>query len=284
MTRYTPLEVAFLRYFAAALPLTLYCAVKKTSTGRTIFGDWIWTRRRTDFRIIVVAVLTFYISPYLQMVGISKTRAIDGTLMIATEPLLTVVAACFILRERLKWEQLASIALALVGICVVTELTWEKLKSFSDVRLIGNLIVLSSMLSEAAYSIVAKPALERRSPLIFVTLALLMGSAILFAHNIIFSDPSRLAGLVPLFHDVNLKDFAAIMHLGWGCTTFGYLYWMIVLRETPLSVMALTLYVQPVLGTIWGYLFLREEVTASTFVGGLLIVVALWLGSRPQRG
>ena len=227
--------------------------------------------------------LTFFVSPYCQMTGVHLSRAIDSSIMIAVEPLITIFAACWLLGERLRTIQVVSLGTAIFGAGILTDVTWAKFISFSDSRMIGNSIFLISMFSEAAYSAVAKPVLDRRSPLVFLTVAIWVGIVLIFTHNIIVDGPARLGGLTPLFQRGEWTDWASVLFMGLGCTIFGYLFWMIALADTPLSIMAVTLYVQPVLGVVWGHLFLGEAVTLSTYVGGALVLFAVWLGSRPRR-
>ena len=135
-----------------------------------------------------------------------------------------------------------------------------------------------------AVASLAKPALDRRTPVLFLTVALGVGLLFILAYNLVVDGPARLAGLVPLFQHADWRDWASVLFLGWACTVFGYIYWMWALQDSPVSIMAITLYVQPVLGVVWGYFLTREAVTVSTFTGGALIVTAVWLGSRPRRG
>lgn len=274
---YHPLEIGFLRYFAGVLPLLIYFV---WGGRKSLMARWWRDFGLIDSRLLLVGVLTFFFSPLGQMVGLSMSRAVDGSLLIALEPLVTIVAAWLVLGERLRWNQTVGLALAVTGACILTEVTFEKARAFADVRLIGNLVFVGSLLSESAYSILAKPALERRSPITFLTVSCAVGVLLLFLLNIGMDGPSRAAGLSLLFARAEFTDFAAVLYLGFGCTTFGYLFWMYALQRASVSVIALTLYVQPVLGLFWGHVFLGEAVTSSTVLGAALILGAVWLASR----
>ncbi|MBI3557974.1 MAG: DMT family transporter [Deltaproteobacteria bacterium] len=289
MKHYSPMELSLLRYLSAGLPLMLYCVLtgperQKQIRRRSYLGAWLRDLQRLDGRLLLVGLLTFFVSPYCQMTGVHLSRAIDSSLMIALEPLVTIFAACLMLGERLRAVQFISLGLAVCGAGILTDVTWAKLISFSDPRMVGNSIFLISTLSESAYSTIAKPVLNRRSPVVFLTVAIWVGIALIFTHNLLVDGPARLGGIIPLLQRGQWTDWAAILYLGPGCTLFAYLFWMIVMIDTPVSIMAVTLYVQPVLGVVWGYFFLGEAVTLSTFLGGVLLLTAVWLGSRPRRG
>jgi len=275
------LEVSFLREATAFLGMLLYCLMAK-QRRRELF-NWPQNLKRVDWRIVLVGVLTFAMSPFCQMYGLELSRAIDGSLMIALEPLVTITFAFVFLKEKLGRYQLVAVLLALLGAGVLTELTWEKVKTLSDSRLIGNMVFLLSLMSEAAYSIVSKPALKQRTPPIFLTGALGVGTMVLFLANIILVSPSRLGGLTPLINTPQWNHIGSFLFLGLGCTLIGYLYWMTVLQRVSVSIMALTLYVQPILGMIWGNIFLGETIFATTWIGAALILAAVWLGGLRHK-
>lgn len=279
---FEPLEIAFLRFFIGAVLLTAYM-LKGKQTRREL-KNWFGDLKAVDLRMVGVGLLTFFVSPVCQMKGLQMSRAVDGALIIAIEPLVSILAACVFLGERLKRHQIVGIALALIGTSVLTELTFEKLASFADARLVGNLIFMTSLFSEAAYSVLGKPALNRRSPLVFVTVSIWVGVIALGVYNLMTFGPSRLAGLVPLVTHGAVSDWVTVFFLGAGCTAFGYVYWMHALQALPVSLIALTLYIQPVLGMMWGSVWLGEALNAQTYSGAALILSAVWIASRqPKR-
>lgn len=278
MADFHPLEVAFLRYSFALAPLLAFCLIAR----RHALSQWVRGFKRVDWCIPAVGFFTFFVSPLCQMTGLSLTRSVDSSLMIALEPLFTIIAAALLLKEGVTRRFALSILLALAGVAVVTELSLEKLLSFKDARLIGNLVMLISLMSETAYSILAKPV-EDRDPVVFMTVSLAVGVALLGAYNLAVYGPERVCGLAVLVQANNPVHWASALYLGVACTSFAYFAWMIVLKTASVSAMAMTLYVQPVLGILWGSLLLGESATAYTFAGGALILFAVWLGSQSRK-
>ena len=280
MTRYHPLEVTFLRELFALIPL-LFIALKG---GRnSYFGRWLSIGiSRTDIRLFSVGILTFFLSPICQMTGLSMTRAIDSSLMIALEPLITILLAILFLKEKLHYTQIISICLAIGGVLTLSDTDIGKILTFTDTRLLGNLIFTIALFCEAAYSILAKPILHLREPELFIAVSLFIGTLALFSYNVLFDDASRLSGLIVLLKESPPLDWALFLLMGVGGTAFGYLYWVKLMTGMPLSLMAITLYVQPVLGPIWGSVFLDEKISSSTFIGAVLIFGAVLLGTRKK--
>ena len=280
MSRYHPLEVTFLRELFAVIPL-LFIVLKG---GRNSFvARWLANGiSKTDIRLFMVGMLTFFVSPICQMTGLSMTRAIDSSLMIALEPLITILLAIVFLKEKLHYTQVISICLAIGGVFILSDSDIGKILAFTDTRLLGNLIFTIALFCEAAYSILAKPILHLREPEIFITVSLLVGVCALFFYNVIFDEAARLSGLIVLFQQSPALDWILFFGMVVGGTALGYLYWVKLMSGMPLSLMAITLYVQPVLGPIWGSVFLGEKISSSTFIGAVLIFAAVLLGTRKK--
>lgn len=215
MTEFLPMEIAFIRYSFATLPLFLIWV------GRQFLGKKKFTFYRTDLRLVLVGVLTFFISPLFQVTGINLSRAIDSSLMVAIEPLMTIIAATIMLGERPTRRLSVSVVLAIAGVAIVTEITMVKLLSFKDGRLIGNLLMLGSLASETVYSTLVKPALGKRTPFEILAIALISGALLLGIYQLMFSDFSRLGGYKILFASTNLRHWASFLFLSWGSGKVG---------------------------------------------------------------
>jgi drug/metabolite transporter (DMT)-like permease len=79
------------------------------------------------------------------------------------------------------------------------------------------------------------------------------------------------------------KGALGLVWLGPLGTAFAYFYWMSVLREASVASIALTLFIQPVLGALWGYLFLNEKLTGFQALGALLIIGGVMTQSVVSR-
>ena len=68
------------------------------------------------------------------------------------------------------------------------------------------------------------------------------------------------------------------MCFGWGSsgTAVGYLVWMMALSRAPVASIVLTLFIQPVLGPIWGAIFLGERLSFSQALGSAWILLAVF--------
>jgi drug/metabolite transporter (DMT)-like permease len=137
-------------------------------------------------------------------------------------------------------------------------------------RLFGNLLFLGSLLSEAICSVSGKVYAVRygavHSMAVMMISAFLVGSAVNF--GTIVDTP---------FAVVSLRAWLSVVGLGLGCSVLAYSIWYSVIRRAPLQQAALSLLLQPVLGSFLGWALLGESIGAGTLAGaGLIGASLLW--------
>jgi probable blue pigment (indigoidine) exporter len=208
------------------------------------------------------------------------------------EPLITVFMAWVFLRERLTRSNQIAFALALTGfafLSVPSDLSVfsSNLRGGADgtEHGWGNLIILISLIGEASYSILGRQLLVRFKPQPILGTALVIGVG--------FLTLALLSSGSSAFHFEHFyaSSVFGALWLGVLGTTMTYLYWMIVLREAPVASLAVTLFVQPVFGSLWGYLVLHDRLTLFQAFGAALIFLGVFsqsgvnpvLNHRPGR-
>ena len=232
-------------------------------------------RRKEWITVIAVGGMCFCFSPLLQLTGLNSSRATDNALIIAMEPMMTVLLAWLILKEKITRSYAITFAVALLGFTLLTGVSIHGLE-VSHAHLVGNVIMLISLLGEAFYSIGGSQLLERHSPIPIFGLACLSGVILLTLAVWIISGESPIALIQAVPHQLTWKSALALAWLGPLGTTASYLYWMYALRDAPVSSVALTLFIQPVSGSICGYLLLNERLTISQSLGGAFIILAVF--------
>jgi drug/metabolite transporter (DMT)-like permease len=71
------------------------------------------------------------------------------------------------------------------------------------------------------------------------------------------------------------------MVIGAGILAFGS--WYVLAERSPLSLMVVSLALQPPVAALLGYFFLREALTVQTAVGTLFVLVALGLAASEPK-
>jgi len=92
-----------------------------------------------------------------------------------------------------------------------------------------------------------------------------------------------MAGFDVVLHGWHPLGVQAWLSIGWLAlmsTVVAYLAWFKGLERVDGSAAASTLFVQPLLGTALAIVLLHDQLLATTIVGGILIVVSVFLISR----
>jgi len=251
-------EIVTLRYGMAALVLAV---LWRWLPGRAPWGVGDLTRAA------VMGLLVFAVGPRLQVWGVRLGNAGDSAVVVALEPIVTVVAAALFLRERVPGWRWVGFGMGMGGIVLLNG-AWNL--SMQGAALWANLVFISSFVCESAYSVVGKPLLERSSPLKVIAVALFFGAGL----NLILDGPSAVARVPGL----SLVDWAWLGFLIVICTLVGYTLWYVVIRECDVNVAAMTILVQPVLGALIAAWLVGDRLHWGQLWGTLAILAGLVVG------
>lgn len=280
----TPIQVAWLRYVSAGLTMIVLMAVVKSFRPELAQVKESFRSKRDFLLLFAIGFLTFFASPLLQMKGLSLSRATDNAILIAIEPLVTVALAAVFLKERLSKNQILAFAVAISGFALLSGMGFGKTSDEPTVQgairsaALGNLLMFVSLVGEGAYSVCARPLLRTKSPHVIFSLSLAVGILLLSSVFIFGVD-------LPPVSTFNRDHWLAVAWLGPAGTAFGYLLWMVVMKRIEVSRMVLTLFVQPLVGTLIGFVFLGERLSGAQWMGGLLIIMSLAMdvfGPKPR--
>jgi drug/metabolite transporter (DMT)-like permease len=235
---------------------------------------WVWfpgaaPRGRDLLRSAGVGLLVFCLGPRMQTAGVQMGQAGDAAVLMAFEPLMTAVAAALVLREHIALRRWLGIACGMAGVLLISEV-WTA--GFHWHQLAANALVLASFLAETGYSILSKPILERAGPLKVMATGLFAGTVLNLAW-----DGSRMASQVAMF---TVPAWGLLLYLSLVCTVFGYGLWLVVIRETPVNIAVLTVFIQPVAGVVIAMIWLQERPHWGQLWGILAIVAGLVVGFR----
>jgi drug/metabolite transporter (DMT)-like permease len=232
--------------------------------------------RRQDLpQLALLATIGIVMAKTLEFGGLAFSTASDVALLITSESIFTAVLSWLLLRERFKPLTGIALLLGLVGVYLIVE------RSFvpniptggGALRILGDVLVILGLICEAFYTVRGKALLVKHPPLL-ITAAAIVGSAIVWV---------PLAGGEILYSGWHPLSLTAWLGLGWlaiMATVVAYLAWFKGLEKVDGSAAASSLFVQPLLGTVLAIILLNDQLLPTTVIGGLLIIVSVYLISR----
>lgn len=226
-------------------------------------------------QLALLALVGFVINKMLEYGGLALTTASDVALLITSESIYTAALSWIVLRERFRLWTLAALLLGFFGVYLIVErsLVPNIPSGGGALRIVGDLLVVLALIFEAFYTVRGKALLVKHSPLL-ITAAAIAGSMVFWVP--IMGWELVTAG----WHPLGSLAWGGLIWLALLSTVVAYLAWFQGLAKVDGAVAASTLFIQPLLGTVLAILFLHEQLSPMTLVGGLLIIVSVYIISR----
>lgn len=218
-------------------------------------------------RVAIMGVVVFCLGQRLQVLGNTLGTAGNSSVLMGFEPILTSVAAAVFLRESVPLNRWVGFALCLAGLALLNRV-WSP--DFHWTGLGASLIFVSSFLCESVYSIMGKPLGSQASPYKVVAISLAAGTIL----NLGIDGHRSLteASHLPLY------GWGLLLYMSVVCTMTGYVLWLLIIAETPVNLVAMTIFVQPVAGVVIARVFLNESPHWGQIWGAFAIGAGLMLG------
>jgi len=252
-------------------PLTLVAV--RFAIGLVVLGSVLLATRgklvaRRDLpEMALVGLVGFGISIFAQFAGTRLSGAANGALITSATPALVVVFARLLLGEALVPHRLLGLALAMVGVLVVSDPAAARLSSDA---LLGNALLVLAAVTWALYSVLAKRAARRYPGLTVTTYAALSG--VLFTAPLA---PVEWALVGPPAAHLPPLAVLGVLYIGVVSTAGAFYLWNKGMALLDASAAAVFFFAQPVVGTFLGWLLLHEQLGPTFFLGGGLILAGV---------
>lgn len=219
-------------------------------------------------RFFVFAMISGLLYPLVFMFGIDRTTAGNTALLLSSMPLWTaLISACFI-GERLPLLTWLALLVAFIGTAIVV-VAGGKVNLSAD-TLFGNLLILLSAMLWATGTVLSGPLLKQISALRLAFYSSLLCTPI---HLLIVRE--KLPGeILQLRQPENLW---ALVYSGIFSTGIAYATWHIGVRKLGGSHAAVYQNVVTLVAVLGGWLLLAEPLLSSQVLGGLLMLIGVFL-------
>jgi drug/metabolite transporter (DMT)-like permease len=265
------IDLVKLRFIPVGLISLMLILVFYRREARGILQDHPW-------RVVLCGLLTVPTYNLLLNAGMHYVQPSAASLMIALNPLITLLFAVRFIGETLTRRRLLGTLITFVGLGVVVLLGQVGGNGSALIpldKLPYALLVLGAPLSWAGATVIMKPVLKNHSPLAFNFLSLSIGSLPL----LIFIDQPFLT----LVTSLNRLEILSAAFLSLACTLVAFGLWNIAVRHWQASNVSLFVYLNPPLTALFSYFFFGTGITFLFFIGGSIMLSGILLATLPGR-
>ena len=256
-------------------PMALFCL---RSFGATALF-WLWSlftaphehiHKEDVWKVVIASFLGLFMTQLSFLFAITKTTAIDASIMSTLSPIMTLVISALVIKERITWSGVAGIALSLVGVLILIY-NCVSIRSGADSTSIwGILGMLVNTLCFAAYVGIFKPVIRKYSVVTFMKWMFLFSSLMALPFSFRAFQASNLAA-------VPMDIFWQIAYVVVFATFVAYFLIPIGQKRLRPVVVCMYTYVQPVIAMVIALAMGLDHLTALKVAASLLVFLGVGL-------
>lgn len=237
-------------------------------------GCWPEVRRQWCV-IIVLGVLGVSTYNTILYLAAHSTTAINITLVSSTLPLITLLAVWLMLQQRPSNWQLVGIAASLLGVLIIISGgSLDVLLGLQFSR--GDVLVFGIACCWSVYSVILRKYPIKLHPIALITVLMVAGLPLLL---LLFLMEFWWVSAVTFSAD----NMAIFLYVAIFPSILAYLFWGFGIKEVGPNVAALSCYLLPLFTALIAVPVLGEVLYGYHLVGGLFILVGLYLGAWLNR-
>jgi len=248
--------------------------------GTIILGWFAWRRGelaiptwRDGLELLGLGFLGITLHQWLQSSGLVTSEAATTAWIVSTTPVFMALLGWFFLKEKLKWDVVSGILIAALGVLfVVNKGDFSGIFEGGFGRP-GDILILISAPNWAIYSVLSQPILKRLSALKVTFYVLFFGWLLTSVQFLIVSPWND-------YTQFSMRGWLSIVFLGVLCSALAYIFYNDGMQALPAAQVGAFLYMEPLSATIIAALVLSERFGWMTLLGGILILLGVWLVNR----
>ena len=193
--------------------------------------------------------------------GLNIIDASSAVLLVQLEVPFGILIAFFLLKEIPKIKNLIGLAIAFIGVFILTGAPNLEGKYF------GVLLTLSGAFTWSLGAVMAKPLSKKIGAFALMTwLCVFSGPLLILISTIVNGNP------IQYILSANFYSWITVIYLGFIMQPIAYGAWYYVLRKHPVNKIMPVLLLLPVTGLLTAIFLLGEEPAKQVFLGGAIIL------------
>jgi Predicted permease, DMT superfamily len=246
--------ILFLRFLIASI--CLFILLRKRNFKKIEKKDYKY--------IALVGIGGYFISVGAQLIGTKLASASLASLVNSLNPVVIMLMASIILKEKLTLKKVGSIILALIGVYLIIG------GNGGNGQIIGIAFSIFSVLTWSIVSVFMRKVTQKYDSLQITLYGLIIAAFCNLPISI--GEIVNSSGI-----HIDIKAFIALLYMSIICTGAAYVLWNKSLSMLEAGICSAFYPVQPLVSILLGIIFLNETITINIVIGALLIIMGVLL-------
>lgn len=225
------------------------------------------------WRLAVLSLFGVTFNQLLFIGGLSMTKASNASLLAVTIPIFALTVSFVLGVEKLRTVKIAGIVLAAVGVIFLID---PRNASFSSETTLGDMMIIVNSLSYGIYVAISKKTIMRNGALKSITWIFIFASIVCVPLGSFSLYSAGTEAIGPIV-------WMLVIYIGLMATAAPYLLNAWALARVDPSVVAVYVYLQPLIGFGMAIVFLGEKMDLKVVTAAALIFAGLFLVTKKFR-
>lgn len=231
--------------------------------------------RKTHFILLCQALCGIFLYRIFTFIGLTYTTAATGGLISSISPLMVVILAHFILKEKLSANQIIGIICVFIGLIMIN----FDIKSTSiggRDMMKGNVLILAAVICEALFSVLSKVKCKPMTALYRTTIIAIDASILLLPFAI-------RDALSYDFMKMDWKTILCILYYGVFVSFLSYVLWFNGIEKVPAGKAAVFTSIVPMSSILLSVILLNEELKVLHIASLTSIMLGIWISCSNRK-
>lgn len=227
--------------------------------------------KQDRLRLILCAITGIAINQLLFLKGLSLTYPVHASLLMLSTPILIVLFAGWVLKEKMSWQKIAGLALGVAGavVLIVAKTTSAERKSI----ITGDVLIVINAVSYTIYFIIVKPLMEKYNAVVIIRWIFTAGFFMVLPFG--YTEFRAIT-----WSAYSAADFNALFLVVVPGTFLAYLFNIYGIKILGAATSGFYIYTQPFFATAIAMAFLHEPLEIYKIVAAVLIFSGVYVANK----
>ena len=242
-----------------------------------VYGMFFKTEKIEKQDLLRLALCGFFgvfLNQIMFFKGLNLTSPIDASIIQISNPVIVLVLAMLMQREKMSYSKIAGIALAGIGaLAIILEGASANTKESS---LTGNLFIFINAASYAFYIVLSKPLTAKYKPHTLMKWIFLFG--FIFATPLFYQTTN-----IQNYAEYPLSSWLSLFYIIFGTSFLAYLFIITSMKHVNASVVGVYIYSQPVIAGLVAYALGMGNFSITKIISAVCIGIGVYFVSIPKK-